>query len=205
MEEFNGWYQATAKPKAVSTRIVVNLTVLAAARRSKKALMRVRPLRCFTSMPRGYDGELTGYRNVLPGFSRWPTVSATTRPGFHQDFVGRFARGNFPRQGSFFSLTTPRVGGADRWVAMNANHDSSCARHSPTRWRDAPIFTILTSTDYDWKKSDSRGMTFWFSTDRVSVETATRPPARIMFSQQPAARRGRSVRWDRWPPSASQK
>ena len=65
---------------------------------------------------------------------------------------------------------------APEWVAltgglraMNANHDSS--EHGIFTDRVGVLtndfFTVLTSADYDWKKSDSRGMTFWL-TDRVS-------------------------------------
>ena len=53
--------------------------------------------------------------------------------------------------------------------AMNANHDRS--EHGIFTDRVGVLtndfFTVLTSADYDWKKSDSRGMTFWL-TDRAS-------------------------------------
>ena len=76
----------------------------------------------------------------------------------------------FLDKAQLLSLTAPE------WVALtgglralNANHDSS--EHGIFTDRVGVLtndfFTVLTSTNYDWKKSDSRGMTFWL-TDRAS-------------------------------------
>ena len=72
----------------------------------------------------------------------------------------------FLDKAQLLSLTAPE------WVAltgglraMNANHDSS--EHGIFTDRVGVLtndfFTVLTSTDYDWKKSDSRGLTFWLT------------------------------------------
>ena len=76
----------------------------------------------------------------------------------------------FLDKAQLLSLTSPEwvalVGGLR---AMNANYDGS--RHGIFTDREGVLtndfFAVLTSTDYEWKKSDSRGMTFWL-TDRTT-------------------------------------
>ncbi|MBT9395244.1 catalase/peroxidase HPI [Hymenobacter sp. NST-14] len=78
----------------------------------------------------------------------------------------------FLDKAQLLSLTSPE------WVAltgglraMNANYDGS--KHGIFTDREGVLtndfFTVLTSTDYDWKKSDSRGLTFWLK-DRNTGE-----------------------------------
>ena len=78
----------------------------------------------------------------------------------------------FLDKAQLLSLTSPEwvalVGGLR---AMNANYDGS--KHGIFTDREGVLtndfFAVLTSTDYEWKKSDSRGMTFWL-TDRTTGE-----------------------------------
>ncbi|GAC1373359.1 MAG: hypothetical protein NVSMB30_15230 [Hymenobacter sp.] len=126
----------------------------------------------FTPGRRDTTQELTD----IEMFTWLKPVADGFRNYLDQDF-NHLAQGVAPEEmfldkAQLLSLTSPEwvalVGGLR---AMNANHDRS--KHGIFTDREGVLtndfFTVLTSTDYDWKKSDSRSMTFWLN-DRATGE-----------------------------------
>ena len=124
----------------------------------------------FTPGRRDTTQELTD----IEMFTWLKPVADGFRNYLDQDF-NKIVQGVAPEEmfldkAQLLSLTSPE------WVAltgglraMNANHDGSA--HGIFTDRIGVLtndfFNVLTSTDYDWKKSDSRSMTFWLK-DRAT-------------------------------------
>ncbi|WP_035559708.1 catalase/peroxidase HPI [Hymenobacter sp. IS2118] len=171
MEEFNG-PDKDSKDHSGKRVSLADLIVLGGCAALEKAAADagVATAVPFTPGRRDTTQELTD----IEMFTWLKPVADGFRNYLDQDF-NKISQGVAPEEifldkAQLLSLTTPE------WVAltgglraMNANHDGSAHGIFTDRVGvlSNDFFTVLTSTDYDWKKSDSRGMTFWL-TDRAS-------------------------------------